>query len=101
MEGEWHTLHRTEEVSNLISFLREYETNNITRNTMRCNNCDDLLYLSFILKIPIFSEVYLPGETYMVQRVFFLRKSERYVETSCEIKRNPQQMEGKSRVTIN
>ena len=89
MEGEWHTLHRTEEVSNLISFLREYETNNITRNTMRCNNCDDLLYLSFILKIPIFSEVYLPGETYMVQRVFFLRKSERYVETSCEIKRNP------------
>ena len=89
MEGEWHTLHRTEEVSNLISLLREYETNNITRNTMRCNNCDDLLYLSFILKIPIFSEVYLPGETYMVQRVFFLRKSERCVETSCEIKRNP------------
>ena len=89
MEGEWHTLHRTEEVSNLISLLREYETNNITRNTMHCNNCDDLLYLSFILKIPIFSEVYLPGETYMVQRVFFLRKSERYVETSCEIKRNP------------
>ena len=74
MEGEWHTLHRIEEVSNLISLLREYETNNITRNTMRCNNCDDLLYLSFILKIPIFTEVYLPGETYMVQRVFFFAK---------------------------
>ena len=25
MEGEWHTLHRIEEVSNLISLLREYE----------------------------------------------------------------------------
>ena len=32
MEGEWHTLHRIEEVSNLISLLREYKTNTITRN---------------------------------------------------------------------
>ena len=38
MEGEWHTLHRIEEVSNLISLLRECETNTITRNAMRCNN---------------------------------------------------------------
>ena len=27
---------------------------------MRCDNRDDLLNLSFILKIPIFSEVLLP-----------------------------------------
>ena len=68
MEGEWHTLHRIEEVSNLISLLRECETNTITRNAMRCNNCDDLLNLSFILKIPIFSKVSLPCQTYMVKR---------------------------------
>ena len=58
MEGEWHTPHRIEEVSNLIILLREYKINTITRNVMRCNNRDDLLNLSFILKIPIFSEVY-------------------------------------------
>ena len=51
MEVEWHTLHRIEEVSNLISFLREYETNTITRNAMRCNNGDDLFNFRFILKI--------------------------------------------------
>ena len=51
MEGEWHALHRAEEVSNLISFLLQYETNTITRNAMRCNNRDYLLNLSFILKI--------------------------------------------------
>ena len=45
MEGEWHTLHRIEEESNLISLLREYEANTITRNAMRCNNCYDLLNL--------------------------------------------------------
>ena len=70
MEGEWHTLHRIEEVSNLISLLRECEASTITRNAMRCNNCDDLLNRSFILKIPIFSEVSLPCETYMVKRFF-------------------------------
>ena len=70
MEGEWHTLHHIEEVSNLISFLREYETNPITRNAMRCNNRDDLLNLSFVLKIQIFSEVFLPSRTYMMQRFF-------------------------------
>ena len=37
---------------------------------MRCKNRDVLLNLSFILKIPIFSEVYLPSWTYMVQRFF-------------------------------
>ena len=45
MKGEWHILYRIEEVSNLINFLREYETNTITRNAMRCNNRDDLLHL--------------------------------------------------------
>ena len=61
MEGEWHIVYRIEEVSNLINFLREYETNTITRNAMRCNNRDDLLNLSFILEIPIFLEVFLPN----------------------------------------
>ena len=68
MEGEWHTLHRIEEVSNLISLLREYNANTITANAMRCNNRYNLLNLSFILKIPTFSKVYLPSRTYMVQR---------------------------------
>ena len=70
MEGESHTLHRIKEVSNLIGFLREYETNTITRNAMPCNNCNDLLNLSFILKIPIFLEVFLLSRTYIVQRCF-------------------------------
>ena len=70
MEVEWHTLHRIEEVSNLISFLREYETNTITRNAMRCNNGDDLFNFRFILKISIFSEVFLPSRIFMVQRFF-------------------------------
>ena len=56
MEREWHTLHRIEEVSNLISFLRECKTNAKTRNAMRCNNRD---------------EVFLPSRIYMVQRVFW------------------------------
>ena len=63
MEGEWLTLHRIEEVSNLISLLWEYETNTLTRNTMRYNNRDDLLHLGFILKIPIFPEVCLHSLT--------------------------------------
>ena len=63
MEGEWHTSHRIEELSNFISFLREYETNTITRNGMRRNNRDNLLKLSFILKIPTSSEVYLSSRT--------------------------------------
>ena len=37
---------------------------------MRCNNRDDLLNLSFVLKIQIFSEVFLPSRTYMMQRFF-------------------------------
>ena len=45
---EWHTLHRIEGVSNLISLLREYETNARTRNATHCNNHDDLLNLSFL-----------------------------------------------------
>ena len=63
MESEWHTLHRVEELSNFISFVREYETNTITRNGMRCNNRDNLLKLSFILKIPTSSEVFLSSRT--------------------------------------
>ena len=43
MEGEWHALHRIEELSNLISLLREYEANPITRNAMCCKNRYDLL----------------------------------------------------------
>ena len=70
MEGEWHTLHRIEEVLNLICFLRKFETNTITRTAMRCSNRDDLLNLSFILRIPIFSEVFLPSRIYMLQRLF-------------------------------
>ena len=70
MEGEQHTLHRIKEVSNLISFLREYETNTMARNAIRCSNRDDLLNFSFILKISIFSEVFQPSRTYMVQRFF-------------------------------
>ena len=31
----------------------------ITRNATRCNNCNNLLHLSFTLKISIFSEVYI------------------------------------------
>ena len=46
MEGEWHTLYRIEEKSDLISLLREYEVKTITRNAMRCNNRYDLLNLS-------------------------------------------------------
>ena len=63
MESEWHTLHRIEELSNFITFLREYETNTIPRNGMRCNNRDNLLKLSFILKIPTSSEVFLSSRT--------------------------------------
>ena len=63
MESEWHTLHRIEELSNFITFLREYETNTITRNGMRCNNRDNLLKRSFILKIPTSSEVFLSSRT--------------------------------------
>ena len=66
MEIEWHTLHRIKAVSNLISFWRECERNTITRNAMSCNNRDDLLNLSLILKNPIFSEVFLPIGTYML-----------------------------------
>ena len=63
MESEWHTLHRIEELSNFISFVREYETTSITRNGIRCNNRDNLLKLSFILKIPTSSEVFLSSRT--------------------------------------
>ena len=63
MESEWHTLHRIEELSNFISFVREYETASITRNGIRCNNRDNLLKLSFILKIPTSSEVFLYSRT--------------------------------------
>ena len=70
MEGEWHTLHRIEEVSNSISLLQEYYTNTLTRNAMHCNNRDDLLNLSFTLKIKIYLEVYLPSRAYMVQHFF-------------------------------
>ena len=37
---------------------------------MRYNNRDDLLYLNLMLNIPVFSEMYLPSRTCMVQRLF-------------------------------
>ena len=65
MEGEWHTLHYIGEVSNL---LPEHETNTIIRYATRCINLEDLLNLSFILKVSVFSEAYLePSRTYIVQ----------------------------------
>ena len=36
-------------------------------NTMRCSNRDDLLQLSFTLKILIFSEAYKPSRTSMME----------------------------------
>ena len=69
-----HIWRSIEEVSNLINLLQEYEINALIRNAMRCNNRDNLLNLSFILKIQILWEVYLLSRTYMVQH-FFLRKS--------------------------
>ena len=46
MEGEWHPLHHIEELSNLISLLRECEANTIIRNAMCCKNRYDLLNIS-------------------------------------------------------
>ena len=86
MEGGWHILHRIEEVSNLISLLWEYETIAITRNAMRCNNRDDFLNLSLILKIQIFSEVYLPSRNYMVLRFFC--ETRQWVLTQVVIQEN-------------
>ena len=37
----------------------KWESECETRNAMRCNNRDDLLHLSFTLKISIFSEAYI------------------------------------------
>ena len=76
--AKWHILHHIEEVSNLISLLREYEANTITRNVMRCNNRYGLLNLSFILKFPTFSKVYLPSRTYMAQ-LFFRKKASSHI----------------------
>ena len=39
-----------------------------TRKATRCNNRDDLLYLSFNFKISIFSEAYIqPGRTSVME----------------------------------
>ena len=42
----------------LITFLLKLKRN-LTRNATRCDNRDDLLHLSFTLKILIFSEAYI------------------------------------------
>ena len=48
---------------NALNRLRAYIGNKemqiLTRNAMRCNNRDDLLHLSYTLKISIFSEAYI------------------------------------------
>ena len=41
------------------SIFREFTIQSWTRNAMRCNNRDDLLQLSFTLKISIFSKAYV------------------------------------------
>ena len=66
-EGEWYTLHCIGEVSNL---LPEYKTNTITRSAACCNNRDDLLNLNLILKIAIFSEVYLEPSRHIWRNFF-------------------------------
>ena len=53
-----------------ISLLREYEANAIKINVMCCNSRSDLHNVSFILKIPIFSELYLRSRIYMVHCFF-------------------------------
>ena len=45
---------------------------NITRDATRCNNRDDLLLLSFTLKISIFSEALYSSRTSMIK--FLLQK---------------------------
>ena len=40
-------------------FDKKQRKQNLTRNAARCNDHDDLLHLSFIWKISIFSETYL------------------------------------------
>ena len=45
--------------SSLLPAQRTTPTQLITRNTTRCDNRDDLLHLSFTLKISIFSETYI------------------------------------------
>ena len=43
-----------------IRFIdKKQRKQNLTRNAARCNDHDDLLHLSFIWKISIFSETYL------------------------------------------
>ena len=49
---------------------------------MRCNNHDDLLHLSFILKNLIFSDFYLdPNRKSMMERFFAKKKAANYIDT--------------------
>ena len=42
-----------------LTVIEKVKIQNITRNSLRCNNRNDLLHLSYTLKISIFSEAYL------------------------------------------
>ena len=42
----------------LVSSTIVFQIHTEQENAMRCNNCDDLLQLSFTLKISKFSEAY-------------------------------------------
>ena len=43
----------------LVSSTIVFQIHTEQENAMRCNNCDDLLQLSFTLKISTFSEAYI------------------------------------------
>ena len=72
MEGEWHTLHRIEEVSNLISLLREYKTNTITRNGVQQSRWFTLSLLH-LENFNLFRGVFAWSNIYSA--ALFLRKS--------------------------
>ena len=55
IELTFKQLAKSELCSVKTAVLHQY----ITRNAMRCNNRDDLLHLSFTVKISIFSEAYI------------------------------------------
>ena len=72
MEGEWYTLHRIEEVSNLISLLPEYKTNTITRNGVQQSRWFTLPLLH-LENFNLFRSVFARSNIYGA--ALFLRKS--------------------------
>ena len=51
----------------LVSSTIVFQIHTEQENAMRCNNCDDLLQLSFTLKISTFSEAYIYIYIYITQ----------------------------------